>query len=91
MQAKPLAAGFLFGLLAPLLGLFIGLQLSPLLANILMFPIIMVSVAVDVPLGEMSGWLWAALMILSGFVWAAVFGTLSLLVQKATGGPPDRT
>ncbi len=55
MLSKLILCRFLFGLIAPFIGLFIGLQMSPWLANILMFPFIIVSALTDIPIGMMSG------------------------------------
>ncbi len=67
---------FLFGLLAPFIGLFVGLQISPLLANVLMFPFIIVSALTGTPtgtpIGEMSGLLFTSLVLISGVAWAVL-------------------
>lgn len=76
---KPLIYKFLFGLIAPFIGLFVGLQVSPLLANILMFPIIAVSAATDTPIGEMPGLLWVGMVLLSGVVWSALLSVPGLI------------
>ena len=78
-MSKPLVYKFAFGLIAPFIGLFVGLQVSPLLANILMFPIIAVSAVTDVPIGEMSGLLWAGMVLLSGVVWATLLSVPGLI------------
>lgn len=82
MSLKPALYGFAFGVFAPVAGLFIGLQVSPLLANILMFPIIAVSALTGTPLGEMSGLMIALMIGLSGVVWALVFWGVSALHAK---------
>lgn len=82
MKNKPLLYGFAFGVVAPIVGLFIGLQVSPWLANVLMFPIIAVSALTGTPLGDMSGLFQAAMVLLSGVVWAALFWLISMLRAK---------
>ncbi|WP_109317277.1 hypothetical protein [Pseudovibrio ascidiaceicola] len=74
--------GAAFGLIAVPLGFFIGLQVSPVLANILLFPFITVSWLLDVPLGEMSSLLRISLTVLSAVVWAGLFGFVGSLLKK---------
>ncbi len=83
MTKKPLLAGCLFGLLAPPVGLFIGLQVSPAMANVLMFPVIIVGVFLDTPLGDMSAGLWVGMVVLSGIVWALLFAAGERLIRLA--------
>ncbi|KZL23583.1 hypothetical protein [Pseudovibrio sp. Ad37] len=74
--------GAAFGLIAVPLGFFIGLQVSPILANILLFPFITASWLLDVPLGEMSGLLRICLTVLSSIIWAGLFGFAGSLLKK---------
>ncbi len=83
MKKKPLLYGALFGIIAPPVGMFIGLQVSPILANGLMFPIIIVSIAMDVPLGDMSIGLWLTMIALSAGVWGLVFAVLEHCWRRA--------
>lgn len=53
-MSKSLSIGAIFGFSAPLLGMFVGLQVSPLLANILMLPIVPVSYFLGKPIGMLS-------------------------------------
>jgi phosphotransferase system glucose/maltose/N-acetylglucosamine-specific IIC component len=84
MVTKPLLYKFLIGLILPFLGLFVGLQVSPWLANILMFPIIAVSALMDLPLGEMPSWMWVGMLLLSGIVWAALLSVPGYFLNKKT-------
>ena len=79
MKRKPLLTGVLFGIIAPPVGMFVGLQVSPVLANILMFPILIVSMVTGTPLGDMSIGLWLSMIVLSGLVWALVFAAVAAI------------
>jgi hypothetical protein len=80
--SKPLIYKLAFGLAAPFIGLFAGLQVSPLLGNILMFPFIAVSALTDIPIGEMSGVLFGALVLLSGVAWAALLSAPGFILAQ---------
>ena len=72
MITKPILIKFSFGLIAPFIGLFVGLQVSPWLGSVLMFPFIAVSAVTGIPIGEMPGLLFGALVLVSGVAWAIV-------------------
>lgn len=79
MKRSLLIFGALFGLLAPFLGLFIGLQVSPALGTILIFPFILASGIFDIPVGHFSAPVWAALIVVSSICWAIIFAAFGLL------------
>lgn len=79
---KAIVLGLLFGLLCPIIGLFIGLQVSPTLANILMLPVLLVSTIADVPFGMMGTGLRVISWLFSGFFWAAVFHAIAPILQR---------
>lgn len=87
MRSRHVIIGFLFGLAAPFLGLFAGLQISVALGNVLMIPFIVVSTATGTPFGEMPGWLWALLTLVSGCLWAVVFAVATRFVTKWRRSP----
>lgn len=72
MVSKPLIAKFAFGLVAPFIGLFAGLQIAPWIGNILMFPFVAASAFTGIPIGDMPVLLFAVLVLVSGVVWAAL-------------------
>lgn len=88
MPRKHLIFKFLFGLAAPFIGLFAGLQISPLLGNILMFPFIAVSALTGIPIGEMSGALFGALVLLSGVAWAVLLSAPGFIRAHLNKQPP---
>ena len=88
MSRKHLIYKCLFGLAAPFIGLFAGLQVSPLLGNVLMFPFIAVSALTDIPIGEMPGWLFGALVLLSGVAWAVLLSVPGFIRARLNKQPP---
>lgn len=82
MSKKAIIGGAIFGLIAPFVGIFLGLQVSTILGNILAFPIIGVSAVVGVPFGLWPLWGMIGALLLSIVVWALVFGLISLLVRS---------
>jgi hypothetical protein len=65
--------GALFGMVSPFIGLFVGLQILPILGTVLMFPIILISKLIDKPFGEFSTMLIVLSVLLSIIVWGGVF------------------
>ncbi len=74
--------GAAFGLIAIPLGFFIGLQISPMLANVLLFPFIAASWWLETPLGTLNGFLRIFLTFLSAVIWAVLFGLVGAVLQK---------
>jgi hypothetical protein len=79
---KQLLAGFVFGLIAPVIGLFIGLQISTAVDTLFTFPIIGVSTLLDVPFGLMTTAVRLGAWLFSGIVWAVIFCIIGLLVGR---------
>lgn len=75
LKRHPLAAtaGFLFGVLAPLLGVFLGLQVSPTLGNLFAFPLIAMGWVLDEPFGQLSSLSRIAALLVSGLLWSFVY------------------
>ncbi len=71
--------GFLAGILLPVFGLFIGLQVSPLLANIMLFPLLFLSEVTGIVFGNASGIQRLFFVLFSGVSWAALFFVVSRL------------
>lgn len=78
--------GSIFGLLAPFLGLFAGLQVAPVLGNILMFPFVIISKITGQPFGEFSTILkllsWALSIVLWGFIFVIIAYIISAFKQQ---------
>ncbi len=74
--------GALFGLLAPIVGLFLGLQVSVVIANVLLWPALLMSSVLGAPLGTWNIWLMLGGMLVSVLVWALVFGIAHLIYKK---------
>jgi hypothetical protein len=72
--------GAVFGLIAPLAGLFIGLQVAPLIGTILMFPIILISKMVNKPFGSFSTGLMVLSFVFSVVVWALLYVTFGRFI-----------
>ena len=66
-------AGFVFGLISPLVGIFLGLQVSPTLGTVFAFPLIAAGWLVGEPFGHLSTLARVATLLVSGFVWRALF------------------
>ena len=79
---KALMWGGVFGLVAPFVGMFVGLQVSPMVANVLMFPIIAMAAGLNSPFGMWSPALMLAALVLSVIVWALVFAAVDMLVKR---------
>ncbi|OGG50901.1 hypothetical protein A2704_05965 [Candidatus Kaiserbacteria bacterium RIFCSPHIGHO2_01_FULL_54_36b] len=82
---KALIWGGAFGLVAPFVGMFVGLQVSPVVANILMFPILGMSMVLNSPFGMWSPALMLAGLLVSIVVWAIVFAIASALLKQIRG------
>lgn len=82
MNRKHFTFGGLFGLLAPLLGLFAGLQVTPFLGNVLMFPFIIVGKILGQPLGEFSPIVTIICFIASIVAWGLIFAAIGALIQR---------
>lgn len=79
---KTFIIGAIFGVIASVLGLFVGLQISPVLANILLFPLLIISKIVQQPLGEWSIFLRIISLLFSMLLWGLVFSGITQLLSK---------
>lgn len=84
MDKKTFFWGAAFGFLAPVIGMFAGLQLAPFLGNILLFPFIILSSLVDIPFGEFSLPLLIFSFVLSIVLWGLIFVLITQLKRKVT-------
>ncbi len=72
-EKKVAIAGFIFGLIAPVFGLFFGLQVSPTLGNIFTFPWIIIAMLTDSAFGYWMGVTRWIAFVFSGLVWSLIF------------------
>lgn len=65
--------GAIFGMVSPIIGLIMGLQVVPLLGTILMFPYVILSWLLGQPIGMLSDlWMMTGLLF-SMLFWGCVF------------------
>ena len=76
---KPALWGFFFGLLIPIFGLFVGLQFSALLANLMLFPLVVLSDLTGIVFGKASSLERILFVLISGVFWALLFFAVSRL------------
>ena len=82
MKKKTLVWGAAFGLVAPLVGIFVGLQVSVWLGNILAFPLVGLSYLTGQPFGMWSVWMLLLSLGLSMAAWALIFGVVARLGSR---------
>lgn len=82
MNKKALIAGGIVGLILPFIGIFLGLQVSVTLGNILAFPVVALAAILDKPFGTWPLPLLIFSFVLSSAVWALIFGFASKLLAK---------
>ena len=71
--------GFLFGLLMLFFGLFIGLQVSPSIANIMLLPMILLSKLTGIVFGKASGLQQILFVLFQGAFWSLLFFAVNRL------------
>lgn len=74
--------GAVFGLLAPFIGMFAGLQIVPFLGTVLMFPFVIVGELVNQPFGDFSTPLKLLSLVLSVAFWGTVFFAIAKLIPQ---------
>ena len=74
--------GSIFGLLAPFIGLFAGLQIAPFLGEILMFPFVIISTVVGQPFGEFSTFMMVLSTSLSMILWGSIFVIVTKVISN---------
>lgn len=80
MRKKALMWGGVFGLVAPFIGLFVGLQVSPMIANVLMFPIIGLAAVSGGSFGQ-NPMIFLVGIVLSIIVWSVIFGVAAKVLK----------
>lgn len=82
MNKKALIGGAVFGLLAPFVGIFFGLQISTVVGNILAFPVVGLAYVTGHPFGMWGPGLMAGALGLSLVLWAVIFGLIAMLFRR---------
>jgi hypothetical protein len=82
MSKAALLWGALFGFLAPIVGLFVGLQVSVIVANILLWPALLMSAILNAPLGNWSLGLMLTGMLVSIIIWSLTFGIVHMGIRR---------
>ncbi len=82
MRARVYIAGILLGLIVPVLGIFIGLQVSTTLGTILAFPAIALAFITGVPLGMWHPALFGVAALLSVALWIAICAVADSFFRK---------
>ena len=82
MNKKSLILGGTFGLIAPFVGLFLGLQVSVIIGNILAFPVIGLAYLTGQPFGMWHPLMMVLAIVLSVVTWALIFSFIAKLVKK---------
>ncbi|WP_185967249.1 hypothetical protein [Legionella israelensis] len=83
MNKKVLLYGAVFGLISPIIGISAGLQISPVLGNILAFPVIILAYLTDKPFGTWGPSLILLAACLSVFIWTLLFGFISRIFTQS--------
>lgn len=85
MSKKTVVWGTVFGVIAPLVGLFLGLQVAPILGNILLLPILGLSSLFSTPIGMFSAFQKVLALIVSIIFWVISFSVIEKAVQYFKG------
>ena len=82
MNKKLLISGGVFGLIAPIIGMFFGLQVSTVLGTIFAFPVIALVYVTGQPFGYWGGGMMVLAFALSAVAWALIFWLVGKFVFK---------
>lgn len=82
MNKTALIWGGIFGLIAPLVGMFVGLQVSSVLGNILMWPFVCIAYMTGLPFGMWGSVMTLTATALSVIVWALIFALAAKLFKR---------
>ena len=82
MSRKTLIWGSFIGIIAPFFGIFLGLQVHPIIGNIFSFPLIIVSRISSTPFGQMNFGLRLLGLTISVVCWIAIVFFLKKLFSK---------
>ena len=79
---KSVIIGFIFGIILSVFALFVGLQVSSLLASVLLFPTSVMSTVFSQPYGDLPVSARVGLYIFSGVFWALTFWLITWIKHK---------
>ena len=82
MRKRVYILGIIVGIIAPVVGVFFGLQASPILGNILAAPLILLTLITGTPFGMMPIWMKLLSLPISIVIWTAIFALIDKLLQK---------
>lgn len=82
---KAVIAGLIAGFVMPLFGLFVGLQVSPVLGTLMLGPALLPTLLSGTPLGLLPPLARLLALLLSMLFWAALFAALHRAVQAWRG------
>lgn len=82
MNKTAIIIGGFFGLIAPFVGIFLGLQVSTILGDILAFPVIGLVYVTGTPFGMWEAPLMIVAFALSIVLWALIFGLIARLLKR---------
>ena len=82
MRKRVYVLGIIVGIIAPIFGLFLGLQAPPILGTILTAPLILLTIVTGDALGNLSGLMRIVGILISIGLWTAIFALIDKLVQK---------
>lgn len=82
MSIKAIFWGAAFGLIIPLVGLFLGLQVSVAVGSVFAFPIVLVAILTGTPFATWSASYFIGAFALSAVIWAMVFGIAAKLFNR---------
>lgn len=83
MRKRVYILGILLGLLSPVIGIFLGLQVSTTLGNMFAFPVIALVFLTGSPFGEWHLGLTLAAAVLSIVIWTGIFAALDRLLRRS--------
>lgn len=79
---KIFVTGLVFGLIAPIMGFFLGMFVSPVLGTVFTFPIVIIGNIIKQPFGMFSTWLLIFSFIFSMLCWGGIFILAKKIVSK---------
>ncbi len=82
MKKRIYVLGVSLGIIMPYIGIFAGLQVSPVLGNVLAFPAITLSYVTGTPIGMWHPAMWILATILSIILWTIIVFVVDKLVTK---------
>ena len=80
--SKAFIFGAIFGLLAPIFGLFIGLQVSPALGSLMLFPFVLFSILLNEGFLNFPLFLKLFIGVLSVVLWGFIFVLISMGINR---------